>query len=158
MRVDNCVYTLNDAEYWQCTISKWVHRKKTTKPPRGICPICSEKKLTPEQLAQREAARAEQEEQARREAEALRPEGERLGWDFGMVVRYAAALKKWVAAGRPTRTDEEIEAIEAICKQCEKYEPIEGRCSVCGCKILTPGITIMSKAKLATEKCPKGKW
>lgn len=120
------------------------------------------RKLTPEQQAereaQREAARAEQEEQAKREAEALRPEGEKLGWTFAMVCRYAKALKRWVAAGRPTRVDEEVAAIEAICKQCEKYEPIEGRCSVCGCKILTPGITIMSKAKLATEKCPKGKW
>lgn len=151
----DCPFTLNaETGLWQCPDCGWIYKRKSDKPPRRNCPA----KLTPEQLAKREAARAEQEEQAKREAEALRPEGEKLGWDFGMVVRYAAALKKWVAAGRPTRVDEEVAAIEAICKQCEKYEPIEGRCSVCGCKILTPGITIMSKAKLATEKCPKGKW
>jgi len=151
----DCPFTLNaETGLWQCPDCGWTYKRKTEKPPRRNCPA----KVTPEQLAQREAARAEQEEQAKREAEALRPEGEKLGWTFEMVCRYAAALKKWVAAGRPTRVDEEVAAIEAICKQCEKYEPIEGRCSVCGCKILTPGITIMSKAKLATEKCPKGKW
>jgi len=64
MRVDNCLYALNKNGFWQCTLSGWVRRKKTARPPRGLCPICSEKKLTPEQLAQREAARAEQEKQA----------------------------------------------------------------------------------------------
>ena len=120
------------------------------------------RQLTPEQQAeqdaQREAARAEQEKLAAEECEALRPEGEKLGWTFAMVCRYAKALKRWVAAGRPTRVDEEVAAIEAICKACEKYEPESGRCKVCGCKITTPGIAILSKAKLATENCPKGKW
>jgi len=150
----DCPFTLNADGLWQCPDCGWIYKRKSDKPPRRNCPA----KATPEQLAEREASRAEQEEQAKREAEALRPEGEKLGWTFEMICRYAAALKKWVAAGRPTRTDEEVEAIEQICKQCEKYETESGRCKVCGCKITTPGIAILSKAKLATEVCPKGKW
>jgi len=123
-------------------------------PKTRNCPA----KLTPEEKAQHQAAMAEQKKQAAAEAEQLKPEGEKLGWSFEMVRRYAVALKRWMAAGRPTRTDEEVAAIEAICKTCGKYEPIEGRCSVCGCKILTPGIAILSKARLATENCPKGLW
>ena len=151
----DCPFTLNpETGLWQCPDCGWVYKKKSDKPPRRNCP----KKLTPEARAQREAARAEQEKLAAEECEALRPEGEKLGWTFAMVCRYAKALKRWVAAGRPTRVDEEVAAIEAICKQCEKYEPESGRCRMCGCKILTPGIAILSKAKLATESCPKGKW
>ncbi len=150
----DCPFTLNADGLWQCPDCKWIFPKRTDKPPRRNCP----KKLTPEARAQREAARAEQDRQAKREAEQLKPEGERLGWTFEMVCRYAAALKKWIAAGRPTRTNEEVMAIENICKQCEKYEAESGRCKVCGCKITTPGIAILSKAKLATEVCPKEKW
>jgi len=145
----DCSFIINADGLWQCWDCGWIYKRKSDKPPKRNCP----KKLTPEQLEERKRKACE-------EAEALRPEGEKLGWDFGMVCRYAAALKKWVAAGRPTRTDEEVEAIKAICKsdECKKYEPIEGRCRACGCKIHTPGITILSKAKLATETCPKDKW
>jgi len=60
MSKTDCSFTLNADGLWQCPDCGWIFSKLTDKPPRRNCP----KKLTPEQLAQREAARAEQEKQA----------------------------------------------------------------------------------------------
>lgn len=56
-----CPFTLNADGLWQCPDCGWIYKRKAEKSPRRNCP----KKLTPEQLAQREAARAEQEEAAK---------------------------------------------------------------------------------------------
>lgn len=59
------------------------------------------------------------------------------------------ATLKWVAAGRPERTAEEIDAILAVCKTCEHFTG--SRCKLCGC-------WLRAKAKMATESCPDGRW
>lgn len=84
--------------------------------------------------------------------------GKQLGWKIEHAKCYAVALARWIAAGRPTRSDKEVAEIVAICEACNKYKADEGRCGVCGCKIHSPGIAILSKARLATERCPRDKW
>ena len=71
------------------------------------------------------------------------------GWNF------ATAMAKWVAAGRPMRTHDEIAERLAICHGCERLK--NDVCLSCGCQCIETEI-VMNKLTLATEKCPLGKW
>lgn len=146
LKMTDCPFTLNADGLWQCPDCGWVYPRKKDKPPRRNCP---KKKAppTPEQ-------KAEAERQQRQANEA----GKALGWRPEHAIKYARALTRWIAAGRPTRDDEEVAEIVAVCETCDKYKADKSRCSVCGCKVHTPGITILSKAKLGTERCHKDKW
>ncbi len=70
-----------------------------------------------------------------------------------------AATRMIVAAakGEPViLPKEEQEKRLAICtRPCEFYDPQEGRCSQCGCKM--KGL-LLAKIRHATEDCPKGYW
>jgi len=50
-----------------------------------------------------------------------------------------------------------MEARLTTCEQCEYYRPKDGRCAhvKCGCYLKS---LLLKKTKLATEKCPAGKW
>lgn len=79
--------------------------------------------------------------------------------------RFAEALYKWVKAGSPYRTPEEILCRWRICRQCERFEkipgkPWRGRCGVCGCYLGRHGRRFLelNKIAFATETCPEGKW
>lgn len=70
---------------------------------------------------------------------------------------YKEALLKWQKAGRPKRSQEEVEHIhKTYCKPCEWYD--NERCKGCGCKVTVGSIAIFNKLKMATEHCPKGNW
>ena len=72
---------------------------------------------------------------------------------------YKEALIKWNKAGRPTRTQEEVEKIhEEFCVGCEWYDVDQKRCRGCGCKVTVGSIAVMNKIKMGTEHCPKDKW
>jgi hypothetical protein len=76
---------------------------------------------------------------------------------------YKEALIRWNKAGRPTRTQEEVEAIHNThCNppdgRCEWYDPKQKRCRGCGCKVTVSSIALVNKIKMATEHCPKEKW
>ena len=73
------------------------------------------------------------------------------------VCKWIKAINRWIKAGRPSRTDEEVSRLVAICKQCKHYSP-EGRCRACGCAISHGAWAVMNKARMATEDCPKNKW
>lgn len=122
-----------EGKHWTCQTCHWKYSRKSDKPPRRNCP---KGKLEPEV------------------AEA----GKQLGWKPEHATRYLRALIRWIAAGRPTRDDEEVTEAVAICEACNHYRATKGRCGVCGCAIHTPGMVILSKARLATERCPKDKW
>lgn len=93
----------------------------------------------------------------------LRPCGYLAGqtWSFRspgliqQVKNYASAVTKWIEAGRPERSDDEMIQLLAICENCEFYN--NNRCLKCGCR-LSGGHPIVSKLKMATEHCPIGKW
>jgi hypothetical protein len=75
------------------------------------------------------------------------------------IQTYWRALKKWVAAGRPERSNEEVAKIHTNhCSQCDWYDVEAQRCKGCGCKVRPAGVATLNKIKMATEHCPKNLW
>jgi hypothetical protein len=70
------------------------------------------------------------------------------------AARFARAMGTWVMAGMPVVTPEEYQRRIDICIQCPMFggETSIGKiaCKKCGCSGL--------KLRMATEKCPMGKW
>jgi hypothetical protein len=67
----------------------------------------------------------------------------------GRVVRNIFQGKKVL------RTEEDTKRIIEICKACEFLRQSNGRCTKCGCTVISD---IFSKASLTTEVCPIGRW
>jgi hypothetical protein len=76
---------------------------------------------------------------------------------FNLAFRYTRALSRWIKAGRPVRTEEEIRRVfKTYCESCEAYE--EGRCRYCGCHVNLLNLATLNKIAMATEECPLDKW
>jgi hypothetical protein len=72
---------------------------------------------------------------------------------------YKEAIIKWMKAGKPVRTEEEVEHVHTTwCVPCEWYDDKQKRCRGCGCKVTLGSIAILNKIKMGTEHCPKNKW
>lgn len=70
---------------------------------------------------------------------------------------YWHAVKQWIIAGRPERTDAEVKQIhEDFCVKCDWYD--SQRCRGCGCAVKPEGMAIFNKIKMASEHCPKQLW
>lgn len=75
------------------------------------------------------------------------------------VLSYAEAVARWTAAGRPERSDKEVERIfHQHCKPCKWFERDRQRCRGCGCRVADSGLAISNKIKMATENCPRELW
>lgn len=74
----------------------------------------------------------------------------------GTVTRYMLAVRKWIAAGRPKRSDDEVQEILAVCAECKSFDG--KRCAICKCHINDKRSAMLNKARMATEHCPEGKW
>ena len=75
------------------------------------------------------------------------------------AISYAEALAQWTAAGRPERSDKEVEHIFAhFCKPCRWYHHRRHICRGCGCRVADKGFAIINKIKMATEHCPRNLW
>ena len=71
------------------------------------------------------------------------------------VYTYSMAVAKWVAAGKPQRTQEEIDATLAICAGCEMFiDDGRPRCRLCGCSVNSQPNGLINKIAMATESCP----
>lgn len=76
---------------------------------------------------------------------------------------YVSAREKWIQAGRPVRSTEEMAAIFAICEACpsDKYKPLPvvdgGTCRACGCGIAKER-KVANKIAWGTEVCPLDHW
>lgn len=101
--------------------------------------------------------------------EAITEEIKEASKELGMPAmgrRWIKALQKWVKAGRPVRSQEEIARLHAICVRCKFYKA--DRCLLCGCAVskqpvkafglIKTSSAMFNKLKMATEKCPKNKW
>ena len=79
---------------------------------------------------------------------------------FGQkVINYFGAIRRWVACGRPTRTQEEIESLfEQHCSDCERYDKDKHACKNCGCSVSTDSEPLGNKLAMATEHCPLGRF
>jgi len=73
---------------------------------------------------------------------------------FARVSSWATALGNWMAAGRPVRTDAEVEALATICESCDRYDPVAQLCKTCGCPAKRDGSAWRNKLRMATESCP----
>lgn len=78
------------------------------------------------------------------------------------------AQVKWIKAGRPMRSQEEILRVHAVCagtdptSRCPEYDPSpskenHGTCKQCGCNLSQIG-GVLNKIAMATESCPLAKW
>lgn len=73
------------------------------------------------------------------------------------AVRYADELTRWNAAGRPTRSEEEVERIyKTHCEPCRYRDG--NTCAICRCRIGTGKNPLFNKIKMATTRCPAGFW
>lgn len=73
----------------------------------------------------------------------------------GIVAQLKQVTKstaRWIEAGSPLRTTEQLGECFDICRECEHYKPTPiATCGKCGC-------FLSAKARMATETCPEGKW
>lgn len=79
-----------------------------------------------------------------------------------MISQYLQERAKWTKAGKPLRTQEEMDKLFTICNSCpqyKKYSDHDGQCSVCGCNIKKEG-TFLNKIAWGTTRCPlpEPKW
>ncbi|KPK54278.1 MAG: hypothetical protein AMS22_06135 [Thiotrichales bacterium SG8_50] len=76
-----------------------------------------------------------------------------------LAVSYWQAVKNWIKAGRPIRTDTEVNHLHATyCSQCNWYDKKSQRCKGCGCKVRAEGAALMNKIRMETEHCPRDFW
>ncbi len=71
------------------------------------------------------------------------------------AAKWAKAVGFWIMAGRPVRSDEDVDRILTICKACDRFE--NGSCNECGCHV-SEGPAVFNKARMATEFCQLEKW
>ena len=75
------------------------------------------------------------------------------------VLTYTQAVAEWVAAGRPERSDEEVQRIyKEHCEPCSWRKRRSNICRGCGCRVAAYGMAVLNKIKMATEHCPREKW
>ena len=75
------------------------------------------------------------------------------------AVSYAEAVVEWTAAGRPERSDEEVQQIfNQFCKPCNWFQARHNICRGCGCRVAKNGFAIFNKIKMATQHCPRRRW
>lgn len=75
------------------------------------------------------------------------------------IANYFGAIRRWVAAGRPTRTPEEVRQLfEDHCKGCERYDQKKHACKTCGCAVAGEGDPLDNKLAMASEHCPLGRF
>jgi hypothetical protein len=75
------------------------------------------------------------------------------------AISYTEALARWTAAGRPERSDKEVERIfHQQCKPCKWYDAERQICRGCGCRVADNGYAVLNKIKMATEACPRNLW
>lgn len=75
------------------------------------------------------------------------------------VKNYVSAMRRWVAAGKPERTDEQIEKLfDEHCSKCNMFDKERQVCNSCGCPASKDQPAIRNKLRMATEKCPLGQF
>lgn len=78
---------------------------------------------------------------------------------MGKTMKYARAMRRWVAAGRPERSEERVEhLLETHCRGCRMFDENRQVCNACGCSMKKSLPAIKNKLKMATEGCPLGRF
>ena len=71
---------------------------------------------------------------------------------------YIQAWIKWVRAGRPERTDEQVQELRQICQGCPMFNGQICTHENCGCNVTSSGSILGDKLRWLSESCPDGKW
>ena len=75
------------------------------------------------------------------------------------VGNFTSAIKHWVAAGRPVRSDDRVQEIfDKHCSKCSMYDPVKKACKSCGCAVNKSSFPLGNKLKMATQTCPLGQF
>lgn len=75
------------------------------------------------------------------------------------ILTYTQAVAEWIAAGRPERSDEDVQHIyKELCEPCSWRKRRSDICRGCGCRVAAYGMAITNKIKMATQHCPREKW
>lgn len=75
------------------------------------------------------------------------------------LVNYASSIRKWVAAGRPERSDEEVQRLyDEHCSKCNMFDKGRQVCNSCGCPANKEQPAIRNKLRMGTEGCPLGQF
>ena len=75
------------------------------------------------------------------------------------ILTYTQAVAEWIAAGRPERSDEEVQHIyKEHCEPCSWRKRRSNVCRGCGCRVAAYGMAVTNKIKMATQHCPRNKW
>ena len=67
------------------------------------------------------------------------------------LTQYAAAVARWLRAGRPTRSDADTDRLFAICQTCDRYDAERGACKLCGCRVSRSGWPLVNKIRMAVS-------
>lgn len=82
------------------------------------------------------------------------PSNNKMPGTIAKGVRYSKAMLRWIKAGKPTRTEEQINELLVICKSCDFFNSEANACSKCGCNINSQVSGLKNKLAMATERCP----
>ncbi|MDD3470503.1 MAG: glycosyltransferase family 92 protein [Thermoguttaceae bacterium] len=78
---------------------------------------------------------------------------------FKRVGNYTRAITRWIKAGRPVRSSEEIGNIYVEhCSECEHRNRSSSTCCYCGCHVSTGSQPMLNKIAMGTEGCPIQRW
>ena len=79
---------------------------------------------------------------------------------WAQLQTWKEAVNKWREAGKPKRTNEEVQEIKKkFCNStCSWYDEEKGRCKGCGCRVTEGGVAVLNKIRMATEHCPREMW
>ena len=71
------------------------------------------------------------------------------------LASFAESMAGFAKSGFAIASKDVVEQREKVCKSCPMWEPLKmvgtGRCRKCGC-------STWAKLRIASEKCPLGKW
>jgi len=71
------------------------------------------------------------------------------------ILTWKASIRRWEEAGKPTRSDAEVERIMTeCCEPCDHYNHRWSQCKLCGCFCKKQGQPKFNKPAMATERCP----
>lgn len=71
------------------------------------------------------------------------------------ALHFAEAVAKHAADGFAKRSQDEVETLLAICRECPAFDG--SHCTDCGCNCNDKG-TFLNKLAWRSEHCPRGKW
>lgn len=67
---------------------------------------------------------------------------------------YSKAMLRWIRAGRPVCTEDQIAERLAICQACPLFDAVKEHCTKCGCPANRNANAMRNKLAMATESCP----